>query len=101
MLIASAIKGSPWHKPAAQAIIKDAWGRPNARALAPLLELENLKAALSAFGTCIGHGWTPGRQLPRSAVLALASHVPAASSVSARRHSRAVPLPTNPTANPT
>jgi hypothetical protein len=44
----------PWHKPAADAIIKNARGRPSARAVAPLVRLENLKAALSAFALGLG-----------------------------------------------
>lgn len=39
----------PWHKSPAEAITKDASGHPSAGAVAPLVGMENLKAALSAF----------------------------------------------------
>lgn len=45
----------PWHKPADQAITKTLSGHPSASAVMPLVGLENLKAALSAFVTFIAH----------------------------------------------
>lgn len=39
----------PWHKARAEAVVKDAWGRPTGKGISPLIGWENLKAALTAF----------------------------------------------------